>query len=207
MSIKTDFTPNTREQNTTVFADYLPGGRLFCAKYLENSTLRTLLFALAGEITRVQDKVEELSDELFIRQTVNLIEEWESALGIPDSCFTNTGTIERRRLNVEAKLARMNVNTRADFIGLAALFGITIDIIPGEAVNSQFPFTFPVTFFVSPKEARFTMIVVFEGIPQPTNIFSLVFPVTFADDNEAFLKCIIKKLAPANVHVIFRYNP
>lgn len=206
MSIKRDFKSNTRDENTDVYADYLPGGRLFRAKYVENSNLRKLLYALAGEITRVQQKVEELSDEYYIINTTNLITEWEKALGIPDSCLTNTVTIEERRIQVEAKLARMNLNTKEDFIEMAALFGFTIDIIPGEEKDLVFPFTFPATFFADEKHARFTMIVIFIGVPEPTSVFPLTFPVTFSDNKEAFLMCLIRKLAPANVHIIYRYQ-
>lgn len=206
MTIKRDFKANTRDENTDVYADYLPGGRLFCAKYIKDSNLRKLLYALAGEITRVQLKVEELSDEYYIITTTNLITEWEKALGIPDSCLTNTGTIEERRIQIQAKLALMNLNTKQDFIDLAALFGFTIDIIPGEENNSVFPFTFPVTLFADEKHARFTMIVIFIGVPQPTSVFPLTFPVTFSDNKEKFLMCLIRKLAPANVHIIYRYQ-
>ncbi len=209
MTIKRNFKANTIEENTDVYADYLPGGRLFCAKYVENSTLRQLLYGLAGEITRVQEKIEELTDDYFLENTVNLIVEWERAVGIPDSCMSNTVLIEQRRLQVKAKLALMNLTTSADFVKLALSFGFAITIIPGEEVSAVFPFTFPITLFADAKHARFTMIVIFEGIPEPTNDFSLVFPITFSDNDNAedFLRCVIKRLAPANVKVIFRYNP
>ncbi len=206
MGIRRDFKANTREENTDVYADYLPGGRLFCAKYEEDSNLRKLLFALAGEITRVQLKVQELADEYYIPTTTNLIAEWEKAVGIPDSCLTNTVTIEERRKQVQAKFALMKLNTKQDFIDLAKFFGFTIDIIPGEENNAVFPLTFPVTLFSSKKHARFTMIVIFIGVPQPTSVFPLTFPVTFDDNKEKFLMCIIRKLAPANVHIIYRYQ-
>lgn len=206
MGIKRDFKANTREENADVYANYLPGGRLFGAKYDEDSNLRKLLFALAGEITRVQLKVQELADEYFIPTTTNLIAEWEKAVGIPDSCLKNTVTIEERRKQVQAKFALMKLNTKEDFIALAHFFGFTIDIIPGEENNSAFPFTFPVTLFANKKHARFTMIVIFIGVPQPTSVFPLTFPVTFGDNKEKFLMCLIRKLAPANVHIIYRYQ-
>jgi len=50
------------------------------------------------------------------------------------------------------------------------------------------------------------MIVIFIGVPQPTSVFPLTFPVTFGDNKEKFLMCLIRKLAPANVHIIYRYQ-
>ena len=39
--MKTDFTHNTVEENAQILANYLPNGRLFDAKRIENSNLKS----------------------------------------------------------------------------------------------------------------------------------------------------------------------
>jgi uncharacterized protein YmfQ (DUF2313 family) len=201
------FVSNSPEENTQSLANYFPNGDFFRAKNIADSNFRKYLKALSYEFTRAEEKIKELADEHYIPLTFNLIEEWEKHLSIPDECFTIKGkTIEERRKQVIAKFALMNLTTTQDFIDLAAYFDVDIDILNGYEHSNFFPFTFPIYFFGSIKEAKFTMIVYFKNIDRPLNAFPMTFPVTFQPATENLVLCLFEKLKPAPVKIIARYR-
>lgn len=203
-----EFVPLSDEDNTQTLADNLPDGELYRAKNMPESTFRELLYALALEIGRIEGLIETIADDYYIWTTSALIESWERAVGIPDSCFkiTEDTPIEQRRKNVIAKFALMNIITRDDFVLLAAFFGFNIAITGGynEPNGNVFPLTFPIVFSNSIKEAKFTMIVKFLDKVSP-NVFPFTFPITFGDDETAFLRCVFRKLKPAYCRIVFLY--
>jgi uncharacterized protein YmfQ (DUF2313 family) len=205
--MKKDFTPNTIEENTQFFAGMLPSGQPFDAKNIYNSNLRKLLRAFSTEGFRVQNKIYELSEEFDITKTVNLIEAWESLLGIPDQCFDTLPiylTIEQRRLQVLCKFARMNLTTEKNWIDLAKLFDIDIQIIhPSD--NSSFDYTFDFHMYDDRKNQRFTMIIKFLHMAAPENVFNCTFDFTF-DDTVPFIMCLFDQARPANVHIVYEYE-
>lgn len=194
------FTEHTRDQHANSIADYLPNGPLFRAKKLEDSQLRDLLYGLARQILIAEGKLIQTQDELDINTAEDLIEEWESQLGIPDECFLGDGDLEERRQHVLIKL-NSSVQTEQDFVDLAAALGIPVTISSGIEF-SVFPLTFPFLFFDSQKQARFTMIVDFNV--GASNEFPQTFPITFDDKGTTIVRCLFDKLKPANVNIIYR---
>jgi len=176
------FKPNTLVENTNALVAYLPNGRLFAAKNISGTNLRLLYGAFAKEFTRLQNKVYEISVEDDLANTTNLIDEWESALGIPDECLSNDENIAQRRKQIVAKFALMNLTTESDWINLAWFFGFRVRIDYGTTV-SLFPMTFPLYFSGSGKAARFTMVITFLDLYQPSNVFTMTFPFTFEENN------------------------
>lgn len=199
-----DFKPGTIVDNTDALVAYLPNGRLFAAKNIEGTNLRKLFEAFSGEMGRMENKIYELAVEDDLANTTNLLEEWEHALMIPDTCLTNNTTIEQRRKQIVAKFALMNITTEKDWIDLAQFFGFTITIEHGVEA-SVFPIRFPIYFAASAKAARFTMIITFTDLIKPTNVFTCTFPITFSN-NENFLMCLFYHLKPANVNLQFRWT-
>ncbi len=116
------FIRNQQEQAQSLRA-YMPSGRLF-----NGDNFKNWMLGLAGELIRATELIETYSQEIIPDNTVLLIDEWESALGIPDDCFPGTGAVAERRLHVLVKLASLGVQTAQDFIDLAALFGITVTV-------------------------------------------------------------------------------
>lgn len=196
------FPDKTQGQRLKTLSDYLPNGELFSAKDEEGTTLYGLLSGLAREIARVDNKMNEIACEHDPRTTTLLIEQWESALGIPDGCFNADGPIEERRQHVVTKLG-LAVSTAESFTALAAEFGYTIEI-NGGARFGAFPMEFPVIFFPTGKHARFTMIVDLDADLNPS-LFPLTFPFTFGPKQSNIIECLFTKLKPANVDIIFRY--
>jgi uncharacterized protein YmfQ (DUF2313 family) len=200
------FKPNTLIENTNCLVAYLPNGRLFAAKNIEGSNLRNLFTAYAKEFGRLHNKIYEVNYEYDLANTTNLIDEWESALQIPDTCLTNVDvSIEQRRKQVVAKFALMNIVTEQDWLNLALFFGFRVRIEYGTTYN-VFTMKFPIYLAGSTKAAKFTMIITFLGIEKPRNIFTAQFPITF-EKNTNFMMCLFKKLKPANVNLHFRWEP
>ena len=187
------------EQYTDSLAAYLPGGELFQSKSVQGSNFRNLLRGIAGEILRSNGMLREY--DILPDTTLKFLSEWESALGIPDDCFSGAGDDDERRRDILVKLASLGVQTEADFVALAALFGINVDIIAGAEVGT-FPYTFPLLFFASAKAARFTMVID-HGEPL-SDAFPLTFPISFGSSTLGTLECLFRKVAPANVALLFR---
>ena len=197
------FTEHSVTQHAKAMADYLPNGRPFESKNILGSIFNSLLLAKAAEFKRFEDVLRTVARELDPQCADELLPEWEQMLGIPDDCFSGTGTIEERRAAVIVKYAQSNVQTEEDFIALAATLGFEIEIEHG-IDQITFPVVFPIPMFASEKEARFTMIVKVLNVGS-SSTFPLTFPFVFGSGNASILVCVFEKLVPANVKVIFEF--
>lgn len=130
---------HTLEEMLRSIAMYLPTGDVFTSAFVSGSNLNLLLEGLSKELLRAENFLYLYNSEFIPDQTTVFIEEWESALGIPDDCFTvNPGdTNEERRLNILVKLASLGVQTTADFENLATILGFPdTQVLPG--IGSDF---------------------------------------------------------------------
>ena len=176
---------HTIEEHTKAIADYLPGGKLWTAKNISDTSMRNLLVGLSRESLRAEGYLKALQEQFIPDNTENFIEDWERALGIPDDCFDTDGTIDERRRNILVKLASLGVQTVSDFENLALTFGITVTVTPG--------------FDIEGATGRFKIYVQFA----PIDGFALEFGIIFGDPAAAILECLFNKLKPANCEVIF----
>jgi uncharacterized protein YmfQ (DUF2313 family) len=200
--MKQSFAPNDLNTNTRIMASYLPPGKAFEAGAMSGSNFNKLMHALAVEFGRNQEILSELAEQHDISNTVNLLEEWESALGIPDDCFDTTGTIEQRQKKCVAKFAKMNIAIYNDWIYLADFLGYNITIEYGSKYM-VLPFILPF-ILGDAKTAKFTIIINFIDLPSPTCVLPLTLPFTLGDGGNT-LKCIFEHLKPANVRIIYKY--
>jgi uncharacterized protein YmfQ (DUF2313 family) len=192
----------TVAEQTQTLADYLPNGKLFAPKNLSNSNFRALLTGLAGEIFRAEQNLATYKEEINPAETTLFLDEWEAALGIPDSCFLGTGTVSERRRDVLIKLASLGVQTLDDFEVLATTFGLTATLQP-LSPYATFPMTFPLYFVSTEREARFTLLVRFSATT--VSVFPLTFPFTFGAAEYAIIQCLFNKLKPSNVNILYEY--
>lgn len=202
------FQAHTLEQHTQAFTQYLPSDKVFAAKNFDGSNLRKLFKGLSGELVRVDQIFQSVWDGTNLLETndPDYMAAWESAVGIPNSYFTQTTslTMDQRRNQVLIQLRSLGVLTAQDFIDLAALLGITITISPGTEI-SGFPLVFPFVFFASTTAARFTMVVNAPVSLSPYS-FPMTFPLTFSSDESNILETLFNILKPANTQIIFNYN-
>jgi len=196
------FTPLPADRQGEKLSQYFPVGRAWEAANDSDRNLGKLLIGLGQELYRLEVAIELLSNEFDIRQTTQLIREWETSVGIPDSCFTIDEDLQQRRDNVLVKIQDLGVRTTQDFVDVAALFGATVQIEPG-AVHGVFPLLFPIAFYESGQTAKFTMIVDQPGVRE---VFPILFPIPFSAGIGGIIECLFLKLRPANVQIIFLYG-
>jgi uncharacterized protein YmfQ (DUF2313 family) len=189
----------TEEEQTQSLANYITPGKAFAAKDIDGTVTRDFLKGLAAELVRVDAVIAELREETIPDETTLFVDEWESALGIPDACLLGQGTLEERRRDVLVKLASLGAQTAEDFVAIAEMFGVSVIIAPG-GLHGCFPFKFPIVFFPDEQTARFTIIVDFTGI-EPGG-FPYTFPITFVQSGANVIECLFRKLKPANADLL-----
>lgn len=169
------------EEQASSLAAYLPGGELFEGAKVDGTNLRKFLKGLSGELVTAEGYFRTIADEYDITTTTLFIDEWEAAVGIPDTCFLGTGTIVERRRDVLAKLVSLGVQTVSDFEDLADLFGIPVNVYQGAT--------------------RFTINIDFVGVT--IEEFTYTFPFTFGNAETALMSCLFDKLKPANCTIVY----
>lgn len=173
----------TQEDFTNLLAQFYPDGRLYEAKWNEDKNLRKLIKAYSMEHKRFYDLMLTFMEERDPRTTDIFLEDWESALGIPDDCIPLGSTKQERRDNIVLKLTSLSIQTEQDYINLAAVYGFTIDFVE----DSVFPYEFPFIFATSSDE--FVWIIRGDFASDPAN--AIIF------------QCLVRKLTTAVYKVVF----
>ncbi len=203
-------TKHTLEEQRQALSAFIPSGCLLVGKDIPSTRFFKLIQGLAKEFVRMECAMVETQDEHNPANTTAFLTEWEASVGIPDDCFPGTGTIEERRLHIIAKLSLMNVQTRQDFIDLAAVFGFTVIIEMVEDIGAvSFPLTFPITFQLdNPLAVNFVIFVTFIGVdPVFAPGFPYTFPILFASGGINIVQCLFNKLKPVDVKIKFLFAP
>ena len=195
-----DFNRRDLDQYADSLADYMPGGQLFESKSIQDSNFRKLLLGMAGELFSANGLLMDYNGNIIPDQTEKFLDEWESALGIPDDCFSGTGTSEERRRDILAKLAALGVQTASDFESLALLFGV-VAVVGAGLDEITFPVIFPIPMFTTETDARFTITVRFVGVA--VSVFPFTFPILFGTPEQAIVECLFETLKPANCNLLF----
>lgn len=185
-----------------LLAAHLPIGGVFDSAREGGTNFRALIEALGAEYFRTEGEAYNTCEEMDPRITIDLLPEWERSVGIPDTCFSTAGDVERRREAVLLKLGGFRVQTAQDFIDLAALLGQTIEIEPG-ATTGTYPMKYSARYLGGAKGARFTMIVHFPDTPNTS--YPQPYPVPYGVAT-GIVECVIAHAAPSNVNVIFSYG-
>lgn len=198
------FFKDDEQKSINILAQHLPSGAAWEAKNRPDSNFYKILRGLVRELARIEAQIQEVADEFDVTKTTNLIDEWESSVGIPDTCFSNSLTLEERRTNVLLKIGRLNGTvTNQDFVDVAEILGFDVQVQPGSSY-ALFPLNFPVPLFGSATEARFTLRVQVNNAPPP-GVFPIPFPLPFTEEGSNLLECVFNILKPAVSIVTFVY--
>lgn len=214
----------TKEQHISALAVNLPAGRVWRAKHRPNSNLRGLLKGIAPMFQEMDQFLESFVDEVIPPTTEAFLAEWEAALGIPDDCFPIGSTIAARQFAIEVKLVTLvGVSTEADFVALGVLFGLEIQVKSGidhvtiaeGGYETATPLIDISDFSSDVGEARMTLVIT-ESFPDditfPWEFSAAASPppppvgLKFATAGQNSLRCLIGKLIPANVALVFQEN-
>jgi uncharacterized protein YmfQ (DUF2313 family) len=193
----------TAVEQTDTLAGYLPNDDLHALKNKDGSNIRKILVGLSTQWNRFRTDINNVYDEYDPNDTVDLITEWETMVGIPDECISNTGTLEERRTNILLKLAGINVTTAKQFENIASILGYDV-VVENGVDTSVFPLTLPF-ILLSEATAPFVIVVTLDASLE-TEGFPLTFPFTLSSGVPDILLCLFNKLKPANTNVIFRYS-
>ena len=127
------FKNHTQDEYAQVLADWLPDGKVWEGKNIENSNIRKLLEVFAEEFRRLELKMNEIIDGYDINTSIKFLEEWETMLGIPDDCFSVEGKPDTERQNqILLKIFMDGLSTRQDYIDFADLLGYTVEVSNGK---------------------------------------------------------------------------
>lgn len=186
----------TLEEQADSLARYIPSGRAFDACRVEGTEVRKLVSGFAEELVRMAEALRLFREDIVPDTTEYFIDEWESAVGIPDDCFFGTGTDAERRRDIVVKLASSGVQTTSDFVELASIFGISLEVIPGKVAEAEPSISFP-----DDKTARNTIVINF-GIDPATGLpYELPFPL--GDSRTETIRCLFSSLKPATSDILF----
>lgn len=194
----------TDDESARTSSNYLPRGKALLRKTNPSSNLYKLLRGLSAEFNRFEELLSEIKREHNIFTTVEFIDEWESAVGIPDSCFTKGSDLRTRRLNVQAKIQANGTQTAEDLERIIESFGFEVRVRSG-SFYSIFPINFPWQFFGSEREARNTLVIDLLNSDQ-ANLFPVDFPWSFTGAASDELRCFVQELVPSTSEVVFRFG-
>lgn len=209
-------TPLGRSED--VIARHLPLGPAWRAFRVAGKRANRMLKGLSGAYEAAWRFLSDLMDELDPYTSNNLLPEWETAVGLPDACLWQATSIADRRAQIIYRLSKRRWNSAQDWHDLAALFGLKIAITPGWYVQRPqlFEYRFPMGFDLYPKLGRFRVYVDiieqdfagFEYGATGTNA-GVGFPIPFGetDQNVTAFMCLINRIRPANVVVIWNGFP
>ena len=177
----------------------MPNGPLFEAKNIADSNFRQLLRGFAGELFTAEGYLITLEQEYFPDTTTLFLSEWESALGIPDDCFSGAGTNNERRRDILVKLSSLGIQTDTDFVDLAAIFDkvVTVTQLSDEVFP---PYSVPFTPS-SLLNARFIIVITGENLVTVGPPYDVPFDVV---GGETIMECLFNKLKPTNCNILFR---
>lgn len=204
-----------------LLVDLLPIGRVW--DVLNQPTLAKLLSSLAVEFARVDDRVGDMLREADPRQTVELLEDWERLLGLPDECTPPNPTFDARRGQVVQKYTSVGGISGAYYSFLITQLGFPVNKVTkwrpfqvgrsvvGEPLTNDFDIPFVVGMTVG-NSLRLVGWLFYFNVQVP-----LVEDVRFevgrsvvgerlrAYGNE-LVECTIKKLKPAHAGVTFTFT-
>lgn len=188
-------------------------------KFGKNSTLLKLTNALAEEPARIEERADDMVDEVDPFTTFELLPSYERFLGLPDECDPKDVdlSIYERRVRVIQKLTTGGGQSKAFFKLIAQQLGYDADIIDvtnfkdfrAGAARAGDPLTNSTEPDGSVGEAGWAHTFKVSAPAELTRQFragqSTAGERLVYVENRA-LECLIRKYAPAHVSVIFSFG-
>lgn len=109
-----------------MFLNLLPIGRAWSRS--PDSVLYNLMDANSQELNRLDRRTDDLIQERDPEESLELLDDYERDLGLPDDCVTSTQTISERRSSAYLKFIEEGGLHKQRYIDLASDFGWQISI-------------------------------------------------------------------------------
>ena len=125
--------PTLKAKYLNVIRRLFPKGLAWARVFDSTSNLSKMLEAYAAEIGTIDERAKTLITEVDPRSSLELLEDWERLLGLPDECDgTEEKTIQERRIRVVQVLTTRGGQNEAFYKQLASNFGFSVDVISAE---------------------------------------------------------------------------
>lgn len=167
-----------------------------------DSVLQRLLAGWADELARVDLRGDALVAEADPRTTLELLEDWERAYGLPDACTELGESWSARRARLVAKIVATGGQSPAYYIAVAAELGYTVTIeefrpwTVDSAVDAPISGTdWAYAWLVRAPAETVTWWTCDSGCDEP-----------LASWGNTLLECVISRLKPAHTIVLFAYG-
>lgn len=182
--------------------------------------LAQLLEALANEFCRVDDRVQDLIRESDPSQTIELLEDWERALGLPDECTPEAADEIERRTQLLQKLTNIGGISAEfyEFLILQLGFEATVTnplpfrvgkSVVGDALTNDFEVPFTVGMTVGEPLLNVGWLYYFNvEIPATAaEVFEVGDTVgtPLREFSNPLIECTIRRLKPAHAGVTFTF--
>lgn len=192
------FSAPTIDEAASQLAAHLPDGRAWHAKNLDGTVIRAAVSACAAEFREIQLSIEKMAQEFDINLTEELLPDWEKSCGLPDPCLGQLESLIDRRNAVILRLRKIPFVDKQDYEQLAFdLTGLSVTVTPGAEVE-LFPLDFPI--HLSSGNSYFKLYVTFNDVIAG---FPYNFPFDFVSTSDNIIRCVFRRIAPANVQIIF----
>lgn len=185
-----------------MISQYIRNDKIHINKNNPQSNWYKLLEGLSVEFLLFDKKISDVKYQYNINNTIDLIEEWEAMVGIPDGCIQVAKTIEERRKNVLFKLSSYECTTKTQFEFIAKILGYDVTVNSGSELM-RFPLKFPIVLG-NASMMPFIIIVNIDKKYQNTG-FPYSFPIQFKASVSDVLFCFFERLKPAQTKIIYRY--
>lgn len=151
-----------------------------------------------------QASAEQLLKEMFADSTYALLEDWERTLGLPDPCTGRLGTVAERIEAVKSRWAEKRKISAAGLVTAAAALGYDITVTPYAA--RRYGQAHWGTDYVGLDWARTITVDVAETTVKTRHYGSARHGERYATWGNAPLECLVLRLRPAHVYVVFSYG-
>ncbi len=189
---------HTLAEHTKAIGDFLPSGPVFQSAFNPEADLYKFLSGLSPQVQLAEELISDYQCEFFPDNTDVYLSEWERSLGMPDLCFTATGTAADRQRDIVCKILARGTQTIEGIQLIATKYGITVTIRKDPITG--WPYTWPIVW-LSPKQNRNTIYVSLSGSTSGSP-WPWVWPHAWGG-GQAIIKCLIEKLVSAQTKVIF----
>lgn len=203
------FKTPTLDDTAEFIADHLPQGRAWDKKNDEDSNIYKLIKSLGAAFNNIQNQIENLATEFNINLTNDLLPDWETSVGLPDTCTQDLTELEDRRQEVINRLKKVPVVTLAE---MQALVDSLRTVIPG---TNFFEYELELTLEgievadveLIPGTDFYTFEYELEMTLQSgySERFVLVVRTEAGTDLSRIL-CVLRKVNPANIIITVHYT-
>lgn len=108
------------------FKSLLPTGPAFAQQ--KDTALEAILSVFAAEFNKIDARSQILIQESDPRTTLEMLEDWERAAGLPDPCVGADATFQERRDSLVQRITSRGGQSKDFFISVAEKMGYEISI-------------------------------------------------------------------------------